>query len=139
MKNPKKNIIKKPIHLRERKKALEAGMVKNNSARILPKNFDFDLQELLDKSLLFDLRKTSKEKIFDAILEKIPDDYMYYIERREGKNAFRIRRDKKQGEKDDIITVIEEVDGKINKTTNKSRLSQLKRIILVLMMKKLKF
>ena len=139
MKNPKKNIIKKPIHLRERKKALEVGMAKNNSARILPKNFDFDLQELLDKSLLFDLRKTSKEKIFDAILEKIPDDDMYYIERREGKNAFRIRRDKKQGEKDDIITVIEEVDGKINKTTNKSRLSQLKRIILVLMTKKLKF
>ena len=139
MKNPKKNIIKKPIHLRERKKALEAGMAKNNSARILPKNFDFDLQELLDKSLLFDLRKTSKEKIFDAILEKIPDDDMYYIERREGKNTFRIRRDKKQGEKDDIITVIEEVDGKINKTTNKSRLSQLKRIILVLMTKKLKF
>ena len=113
-------------------------MAKNNSARILPKNFDFDLQELLDKSLLFDLRKTSKEKIFDAILEKIPDDDMYYIERREGKNAFRIRRGKKQGKKDDIITVIEEVDGKINKTTNKSRLSQLKRIILVLMTKKLK-
>ena len=30
-------------------------------------------EEILDKPLLFDLKKTSEEKIFDSILEKIPD------------------------------------------------------------------
>ena len=38
-------------------------MVKNNSANILAKNFDFDPQEYRDKSLLFDLKKTSEEQI----------------------------------------------------------------------------
>ena len=35
--------------------------------------FDLDPKEILDESLLFDLKKTSEEKIFDSILEKIPD------------------------------------------------------------------
>lgn len=52
----------------------------------------------------------------------------YYIEHQEGTNAFRIRCDKRQDEKDDIIRMIEEIDDKINTTKNKFRLSQLKRI-----------
>ena len=36
--------------------------------------------------------------------------------------------DEKQGEKDNIIKTIEEIDNNIKKTTNKSRLAQLKRI-----------
>ena len=32
-------------------------MAKYNSARILAKNLDFDPQEILDRSLLFDLKK----------------------------------------------------------------------------------
>ena len=68
------------LHLHERKKAIEAKLAKNNSAKLLAKNFDFDLQEYLDKSLLFDLKETSEEQIFEAILEKIPDDDKYYIQ-----------------------------------------------------------
>ena len=116
------------LHPRERKKTIEANIAKNNSAKILAKIFDFDPQEYLDKFLLFDLKKTSEEQIFEAILEKIPDDDKYHIEHRDGRNSFRIRRDEKQGKKDNIIKATEDIDNKIKKTTNKSRLSQFKRI-----------
>ena len=61
------------------------------------------------------------------ILEKIPNNDIYYGEHREGTNAFPIRKDKKQAEKDDIIKVIETMELKMKKSTNKSRISQLKR------------
>ena len=64
--------------------------------------------------------------LFNAILEKISDNDTYYIEHREGTNAFRIMKDKKQAKKDNIIKVIETIDLKIKKSTNKSRISQLK-------------
>ena len=75
---------------------------------------------------MLDLKKTGEGKIFNAILEKIPDNDTYYVEHREGTNAFRIRKDKKQAEKDNITTVVETIDLKIKKSTNKSRISQLK-------------
>ena len=77
---------------------------------------------------MFDLKKTSKEKVFDAILEKIPNNDSYYIKYREGTNAFRIRKDKKQVEKDEIIKLINIIDSKIKKSMNKSRISQLKQM-----------
>ena len=53
--------------------------------------------------LLFDLKKTGEEKIFHLILEKIPDKHNnYYIEHREGTSSFRIRKDSKQAEKDEL-------------------------------------
>ena len=76
---------------------------------------DFDTEEYLDKSLLFNLRKTSKEKIFDAILEKILDNDNYYIKHKESTNGFRIRKDEKHVEKDEIIKLIETIDSKIKK------------------------
>ena len=48
-------------------------MAENNSKLLLSGKFDFDLEEILNKSLLFDLKKASEEKIFDSILEKIPN------------------------------------------------------------------
>ena len=75
---------------------------------------------------MLDLKKTGEGKIFNAILEKIPDNDTYYVEHREGTNAFRIRKDKKQAEKDNITKVVETIDLKIKKSTNKSRISQLK-------------
>ena len=54
-------------------------MVENNSKLLLSWKFDFDPEEILDKSLLFDLKKTSEDKIFDSILEKISDkNDIYY-------------------------------------------------------------
>ena len=49
--------IKTPKHPRERKKFLEQQMAKKNSKAILSKTFDFDPQEYLNKSLLFNLNK----------------------------------------------------------------------------------
>lgn len=76
--------------------------------------------------MLLDLKKTSEEKIFDVILEKILDNDMCYAEHREGTGTFRIRKDEKQGEKDELLKIMNEFDKKINKSTNKSRILQLK-------------
>ena len=65
---------------------------------------------------MFDLKKTNEEQIFEAILEKIPDDNKYYIEHRNGTNSFRIRHNEKQGKKDNIIRVTDDSDNKIKKT-----------------------
>ena len=64
---------------------------------------------------MFDLKKTSEEKFFDAILEKIPYNDKYYGEHREGTNISRIRKDEKQVEKDEIIKVSQATDPKIKK------------------------
>ena len=77
-------------------KTSRTEMAENNSKLFLSEKFDFEPEEILDKLLLFDFKKTSEEKIFDSILEKIPDkNDIYYIEHREGTNAFRIRKDSK--------------------------------------------
>ena len=44
-------------------------MAKNKSKLLLSGKFDFDPEEILDKSLSFDLKKTSEEKIFDSIFD----------------------------------------------------------------------
>ena len=63
------------------------------------------------------------------ILETIPDkNDIYYIEDREGTNSFRIRKDSKQAKKDELKTMLEPIDRGIKRATNKSKLSQLKRI-----------
>ena len=66
-------------------------MAKNHSKAIISGTSDFDPEDYLIKSLLFDLKKTREEKIFDAIIEKIPDNSKCYIEHSEGTNAFLIR------------------------------------------------
>ena len=102
-------------------------MVESNSKLLLLGKFDFDPEEILDKSFLFDLKKISEDKIFDSILEKIPGkNDMYYIKDREGTNAFRLRKDPKEAEKDELITVLQTVDIAIKRTTSKSKLPQLK-------------
>ena len=118
-----KTIIKYP---RKRKKQ---KIAENNLKLLLSTRFDFDPEEILDKFLLFNLKKRSEEKIFDLILEKIPDkSSIYYIEHREGTNACRIRKDPKQDKKDELKTMLETVDRGIKRATSKSKLSQLKGI-----------
>ena len=62
-----RTFLRMALHPRQRKKTIEANIAKNSSAKILAKTFDFDPQEYLDKFLLFDLKKTSEEQIFEAI------------------------------------------------------------------------
>lgn len=76
---------------------------------------------------MFDVKKTSEEQIFDAILEKILDSDTYYIDHRVGTNTFRTRKDKEKNEKGTTIAVVEDLDEKVNKTTNRPQHSQLKR------------
>ena len=94
---------------------------------LLSGKVDFDPKEMLDKLLLFDLKETSEEKIFDSLLERILDkNGIYYIEHREGRNAFRIRKDPKQAKKDELKTMLEKTDKDIKRAMSKSKLSQLK-------------
>ena len=116
-------------HPSKRKKICKQKMVENNSKFLLSGKFDFDPEEILDKLLLFNLKITSEEKKFDSILEKIPDkNNICYIEHRDGTNAFRIRKDSKQAQKDELKTMLETVDRGIERAMSKSKLSQLKRI-----------
>ena len=112
------------IHPRQRKKLREQKTAENNSKLLLLGKFDFDPEGIFDKSLLFGLKKTSEDKIFNSILEKIPDkNNIYYIEHREGKNAFRLRKDPKKAEKAELIAMLETVDRAIKGSTSKSKLS----------------
>ena len=60
-------------HLQELKKLLK-NIAKKNSKSILSSIFHFDPEEYLGRRLLFNLKKTSEEKTFDATLEKIPNN-----------------------------------------------------------------
>ena len=99
-------------------------MVENNSKLLLSGKFDFNHEEILDQLFLFDLNKRSENKIFDSILKKIPDkDDFYYIEHREGTNAFSLRKDPKKAEKAELITMLQSVNRVIKRSTSKSKLS----------------
>ena len=94
---------------------------------LLSGKFGFDPKEMLDKLLLFDLKETSEEKIFDSLLERILDKIgIYYIEHRDGRNAFRIRKDPKQAKKDELKTMLEKTDKDIKRAMSQSKFSQLK-------------
>ena len=54
-------------------------MVENNLKLFLYEKLDIDRENFLDKSLLFDLKKTSEEKVFDLILEKISEKKRYLL------------------------------------------------------------
>ena len=67
------------IQPRQRKKLCKQKIAENDSKLLLQGKFDFDPEEMLDKLLLFDLKKTSENKVFDAILEKIPEKMISII------------------------------------------------------------
>ena len=61
----------------------------------------------MEKSLIFDLKKTSEEKILDRFIEKFPEENdKYYIRNREGTNVFTIRPDKNQRDKEYLFNLI---------------------------------
>ena len=96
---------------------------------MLSGKFDFDPEEISDKLLLSDLKKQAKIKYLIQYMKKIPDkNDIYYMEHREGTNAFSLRKDPKKAKKDELITMLETVDRAIKRSTSKWKLSQLKRI-----------
>ena len=74
-------------HPRQRKKLRKQKKAENNSKLLLYWKFEFN------KLLLFYLKKTSEDKIFDSILEKISGkNDICCIEHREGMKAFRLKK-----------------------------------------------
>ena len=68
-----KNAKKQPMcqhTLDTEEKAIERKMAKNHSKAIISGTSDFDPEDYLIKSLLFDLKKTREEKILHATTEK---------------------------------------------------------------------
>ena len=121
-----KKMISTAKHPMERKKSLKEKMAKRNAESLLFGTFDINTDNYLNNLLLLDLEKTSKEKFLMWYLTKYEKNDTYYIGYREGTNAFRKRKDEKEGEKEVIIKATEAVDSKIKKSTTKSTLSQLK-------------
>ena len=103
--------------------------MKNSKA--LVSDFEFDPEEILDKNLLFDLKKTSEEKILDRLIENLPEgNDQYCIEHREGTNSFRVRQDRHQKEKEDLFNFIHNADKKIARSlpTKKTNIANVKRL-----------
>ena len=84
----------KTQHPRGRRKIREKLLASGNSATVNAL-FNIDTEWYLDKPLIFDLKSTGEEKIFDWLLSNIlPDNDTYYIEHEDGSNVFRIKKEK---------------------------------------------
>ena len=58
----------------------------------------------------------------------MPNNVKYYIEQRERKNTFRLRREKKEGEKDNLFQLISNLEKNIARSKNNAKIAQLKRL-----------
>ena len=56
----------------------------------------------------------------------MPNNGKYYIEHRERTNTFRLRRDKKEGEKDNLFQLISNLEKNIARSKNNAKIAQLK-------------
>lgn len=94
------------------KKTIGKKMVSSNSKTILS-NLDFDPKNYVDEDLLFDFKQTRQEKIIDRMTEKLSDDNdNLHIEHR--KTLFN--------------KILRNLDKKILKSKDETRVSQLRRI-----------
>ena len=108
-----------PLHPRKRKTLKEQKIATKNSEALLS-NFEFDPEEILDKILLSDLKKTSEKKIIDRLIENFPkENDQYYIEHRESTNSFQVRHNRNQKEKEDLFEFIFNADKKIARRKHK--------------------
>ena len=102
-------------------------MAINNSDFLLSSTFDPNPEDILNKSIHFDLKKASEKKILDRIIEKMPNNDKYYIEHRKRINTFRLRRDKREEEKDNLFQLICNLEKNIARSKNNTKIDQLKR------------
>ena len=83
-------------HLKERRKLREKRLRCGNSAAVR-ELFGINPEKYLDKPLVFDLKATGEEEIFEWLISNIsnvsPDNDTYYIEHEESSNMCRIRKD----------------------------------------------
>ena len=90
--------------IRVKEKKLKEQKITAKASEVLVSDFEFNPEEILDKSLLFDLKKTREEKILDRLNESLPEgNDQYYIEHREGTNSFRVRQHRNKKEEKDLL------------------------------------
>ena len=58
----------------------------------------------------------------------MPNNGKYYIEHHERTNTFRLRRDKKEEEKDNLFQLISNLEKNIARSKNNAKIAQLKRL-----------
>ena len=88
-------------------------------------------RDYLNKPLVFDMKKTSEEKILDRIIEKLSsDNNQLYVKHRADTDTFIVNQDKRQQEKGDFRTILN-LDKKMalpKKSNNKKNITAIKRL-----------
>ena len=75
-------------HLKTRKKIKERRLARGNSAAVKA-DFAIDPEDYIDKLLVFDLKTTSEDEVFDWLVTNMTvDNDIYYIEHEECSNVF---------------------------------------------------
>ena len=94
-KNPEIEITKTRAisHPNTIRKIREKNLARGNSAAVKV-DFAIDPEDYLDKPLVFDLKMTTEDEIFDWLVTNMAvDNDIYYIEHKDGSNIFRIRKE----------------------------------------------
>ena len=80
-------------HPKTRNKIKDRRLAHGNSVAVKT-DFAIDPEDYIEKPLVFDLKTTNEDEVFDWLLTNMAvDNDIYYIEHEEGANVFRIRKD----------------------------------------------
>ena len=72
----------------------EQQIARENVSALMNGKFSFDLKKMLNRTLLFDIKKIDEEIIMDRIIQALPaDNDEFYIEHPVGSNSFTLKRE----------------------------------------------
>ena len=97
---------------------------KNIKNRIKNKVKKRDIKLITDKPVI-----ASFDEVFHGIIKQLSqDNNRFYIEHDRKTDSFTVRKDKKQTEKEQIVTSIQAADNKIKRSKSKNEISKLRKL-----------
>lgn len=97
---------------------------KNIKNRIKNKVKKIDIKLITDKPVI-----ASFDEVFHGIIKQLSqDNNRFYIEHDRKTDSFTVRKDKKQTEKEQIVTSIQAADNKIKRSKSKNEISKLRKL-----------
>lgn len=97
---------------------------KNIKNRIRNKVKKIDIKLITDKPVI-----ASFDEVFHGIIKQLSqDNNRFYIEHDRKTDSFTVRKDKKQTEKEQIVTSIQAADNKIKRSKSKNEISKLRKL-----------
>lgn len=97
---------------------------KNIKNRIKNKVKKIDVNLITDKPVI-----ASFDEVFHGIIKQLSqDNNRFYIEHDRKTDSFTVRKDKKQTEKEQIVTSIQAADNKIKRSKSKNEISKLRKL-----------